>query len=253
MRRKWLHFVSGSLLVLGASFLIGYRAQSQSNEALLRGFVAHQREEYHPRNAGLPPKVTHRTVAVRSDGSRAETYSVTTPAGMIEHVRSISDLRKRTWTKTEPSTKSLATFHLTDSEIRDRRHSQNLCSSSEISLAKKSASEVATRAVMLGFGVIPVKVRESRHSVSRWVAPELNCYALRETAVSEHGSRTEFQVEKLEIGDPPDAMFEGPPDYVERSPAEIEALYLAKYPGHPLFGRSLETIQQHYFAHQKKK
>ena len=74
-------------------------------------------------------------------------------------------------------------------------------------------------------------------SVSRrsLVAPRLDCLPLSETEVAASGARNERQVEKVDIGAPSQSLFEIPAGYSERSPAQIEALYRAQYPGEKLF------------------
>lgn len=80
-----------------------------------------------------------------------------------------------------------------------------------------------------------------------WVAPDLNCFPLRRTAV-ENGVRVEeVVVESIEVGEPPASVFKAPEGYEPVSPKEFEARYRAKFPGQQQMSDEIvERLEQSY-------
>ncbi len=103
---------------------------------------------------------------------------------------------------------------------------------------------------MLGHDVRRVNLSDRRWGTFVWVAPDLGCLELRRSAKAPGGAHNEFEVTELQLGDPSDALFQTPGDYVERSPADIEREFEAKYPGRTHFGKSLDMIEKRYRDHQ---
>jgi hypothetical protein len=106
---------------------------------------------------------------------------------------------------------------------------------------------------MLGHMVALDTAQNDDERSESWVALDLDCFPMQEIQTSEAGARNEFTATRVEEGEPAASLFTIPSDYVERSPGQIEAVYVARY-GEPLygFGRVLETLDSAYFSHQSK-
>jgi len=105
---------------------------------------------------------------------------------------------------------------------------------------------------MLGYQVIPV-IDQSRGSMSTsWIAAESRLFpAPGDSHIRNRiGKREQGRKGGKERAD--GSPLCGAGRHVERSPAEVEALYEARYQGHKLFGNALQTLEQRYWKHQVK-
>jgi len=83
---------------------------------------------------------------------------------------------------------------------------------------------------MLSYDVAHViKKEDDDVSLDNWVAPALDCYAVQETEVFRSGSRNTRNVYKIASGEPPEAFFEIPPEYIPRSPQQLENEYKFRF------------------------
>lgn len=238
------------LVLFGSSCLIGYLAYSKTQAgSRLKPFVAYEREHMLGSQGELRLAV-ERVVAHREDGSYALRFTTTSPLGEKDWHAEFFDASTRREVWLEVFTRSVMTIFLSDTEVANRVASQMRCANSEIrsQLAQKTikSSKILDREVL---GV----TRKLGGDVSwSWVAPDLDCYPLSEILSSARGSRNVTWVERVDVGTPPQTLFDVPSDYTERSPMEIEAAYKAKYPGHALFGeKSVAVLEQRYSRNRR--
>jgi hypothetical protein len=155
------------------------------------------------------------------------------------------DLRSRVFVHPQPFLKSKMTSHLSESELPQYIQSAfETCDGTE-------KDESLQRSTMLGYSVVR-RVRDLKYGIeTAWVAPELDCYPMESSIVFRSGAHNETKVTSIQEGEPPDSVFQVPPDFVERSPEELQALHAQKYAGRKLFGdQMLETIGARYRAHR---
>ena len=259
-----------SAVVLGCGFTVGYGNGSETVRACsllkaigvihasaasvlqnapsvarppLKAFTIRQTQTDTPVNA--PPLLTETSLARRSDGSWVHSYEVLSPLGERGTVVEFLDLRSRVFVHPRPFLKSKMTSHLRESELPEYIQSAfETCDGTE-------KDESLQRSTMLGYPVVR-RVTDMKTAIdTAWVAPELDCYRLESSTLFQSGSRVETRVTSIQEGEPPDSLFQVPPDFVERSPEEQQALYARKYPGRELFSdEQLKTIGALYRAHQ---
>jgi hypothetical protein len=100
---------------------------------------------------------------------------------------------------------------------------------------------------MLGLPVIEVEVEKTDRSVTKeWVAPDLQCYALKRTYVEDDELRTKIEVVSIDLKEPEPKVFEPPAGYELVSPLEMENRYRVKFPGHELMGLSAYKLEEQY-------
>jgi hypothetical protein len=257
---------AAALLASVCGGLLGYEMERHSVAAAqgttggvapaeVKPFIAKRREASYPPGPNAQPKVLVRNLARRSDGSTVERYEVASPSGEFGEVIDGSDLRIGKGFVLEPFTRSLTTFYLSDREIGQRRAAQDACGESEVRTALSAAPRTSEpRPAVLGFDLVRVDYAppsSRRVEIVRWVAPSLGCLALRETqSFPATGGHNDLEIVGLNQAEPPDSAFDIPDGYVERSPAEVEAAYSAKY-GKPYYGQpAVAAIDKRYHDHQ---
>lgn len=225
------------------SFLIGYRAQSQDLSTPWKPFVAHLEVFKHP-SKGSP--VMHReSYARRSDGSYVRSFEARSPSGELGWVIEIHDLRKGTSVVTEPFTRRGTTVRYSERDMREWLETQPNCTTAGV---PREATPLPAEpwSKLLGRDVKQIRQGSDADTTDLWVAPALDCYPLKKSEKFKSGSHNEFTVLSIEEGEPSASTFEIPSGYVESSPLEIEAAYVAKFPGHVLFGKMVELINERY-------
>jgi hypothetical protein len=239
------------IVLLDAAFFTGSRGQSQSSQGVgaVKPFTVYQHEVMHSPDPKDPPIEVDRVVARRSDGSHMESFTTVSPAGEHGVVVGIREVGTGRAISLEPYTKSVSTrYHLSPDEMTEERGSLRSCTASQSALF--SAAESLPK--MLGHIVALDTAQNDDERSESWVALDLDCFPMQEIS-TRRGARNEFTVTRVEEGEPSVSLFTIPSDYVERSPGQIEAVYVARY-GEPLygFGRVLETLDSAYFSHQSK-
>ncbi len=236
--------VAGGLLCSRLVHSQGVRGTS------LKPFVAYEKEQSFA-NDGQLRTTSDRIVAHREDGSYVIAFTTHSPAGETATHRTIVDVSAGKHVFLEPFTQSAMTFYLSDDELRQMTQSEKACEDGDIKTQLSSKS--AKSSIMFNQEVRWVSRKLGRDTtIGAWVAPDLDCLALSETQSFGIGSRNEISVERIDIGNPPDSLFEVPAEYAEHSPAEIEAAYRAKYPGHIFFGDDpVKVLEQRYRSHRR--
>jgi hypothetical protein len=158
--------------------------------------------------------------AQRSNGSSVFTQKsagLDEPAG----IRRILDVNSKKVISVDPNTKSISSFHYSDKELDLARNPSASCEH-RTNLARVNEPQE----IIFGVQVerYSGKLTGTSHQVSRWLAPELNCFVLKQEVAY---SDTRYQYVQRQVttslwmGEPDPALFEVPSDYVERSPAEV--------------------------------
>jgi hypothetical protein len=195
------------------------------------------------RSDGVPGHETSETFWRRRDGSTVHIYTARAPLGEErQQVREFVDVPSRKDVYLEPFTKSAITIHLSAADIEQKRRRESPACIEKLGPSTETG-------LIMGAGVL--KVREStggmNYSIDSWVAPQLGCLVLQETAVNPSGARNTVTIDQLSLVDPPDDLFQVPVDYTEHSPIEVERLYEERFPGKKLYGDDvLKRAQQHY-------
>jgi hypothetical protein len=249
-------FVLVTATAVGFGLLLGFAARSQTSSAssqvapVLKPFSAQINELYYASQGDRPRSDLTRFIARRSDGSVIDRFPTRSPGGEGGEIATITDLRRGIQVTTEPFTKSATTLYLSEAEVASLRAAQDACSDSDIRAAVTSSLSV--RGHVLGYEVIRVDLHPRPDwQVSSWVAPALNCLEMRRSDSWTDGAHNEFAVTQLDPREPPDALFDVPAGLTERSPAEAESEYAAKYPGKAYLGsRVAGRLEERYRIHQ---
>jgi hypothetical protein len=93
--------------------------------------------------------------------------------------------------------------------------------------------------VLFGYSTLHVvKKWNSNRTTERWMAPELECFSLKEVDILS-AARDEIAVTSIQEGEPSIDLLRPPAGYTERSPAEVESLYKATTGARSLWGETL--------------
>ncbi len=229
---------------LAAFFVFSVHAQV-ANTTRVTPFVVYKHEGHYAKDPKLPPNLFDSMYARRSDGSWRHTFTAQAPSHDLSAAQVIEflDFRTRTEVILEPFTRSAIVFHLTDGEARSERERVPDCSAvPEVSVNPPTASGVR----MLAYGVTRVVRKEDDDTMDTWVAPALDCYPLQETETFTTGPHNSRIVYKVEPGEPPAAFFEIPPEYINRSPRQLEVEYKFLF-GEAFWGEpAASNVQQRY-------
>lgn len=249
---EWLSLATVAVALVAIGTAVGYEAFSQDAPARrVKPFIAEQRI-LHTTATQSTPIIQRSSHIRRSDGSYIRKYEVESPAGEKGWMVEIHDVRNKRSITLEPFTKSAMTFYYSEADMRKWSiRGQENCSSPEVSAMLESEAAPA-RDSMRGKEVLRVlngsEDRKGPERMEAWVAPDLDCFVMQKSITRPSGAMQQVEVTELAEGEPPDSMFEIPSDYIEASPAQVEAAYQAKYPGHTYLGKMAETINERYVA-----
>jgi hypothetical protein len=79
-----------------------------------------------------------------------------------------------------------------------------------------------------------------------WIAPELACFAMKDIFTAGDGPWNRKTVVSLKEGEPSSSLFEIPPDFVERSPDQLNALWKSTFGAPFLPDNALANLQSQY-------
>lgn len=245
--------IAVGVLFLGLGISLGLYSGTQTTSAngkKFRPFVVRQQTTYFASDARIAPVARDRSFAARTDGSMVATFSSASPDGEVGTTIQIWDRRKGLEIVLEPFTRSKLTLEMTEDLWRqawDTNHPGCPPENSEVGRNTRDAGDV------LG---IPVRRMETRRKEMRSeasVAPAFDCFPLRQIVWFPGGSRNETVTLSVSAGEPDESLFSIPEGYIERSPAELESVYAAKYPGHRFWGKAtLDTAETRYRKHNRR-
>ena len=157
--------------------------------------------------------------AQRSDGSSV-ILQKTVGQGFPNGLRRVLNTKIGQMVTVDPATSSLTTYTYTDRDLEFYRRPPSGCEQQT-----RFAPDPAAQEKVFGFevkrfsGTIP----GSEHTSERWMAPDLNCFVLREeTTILPERSKFSRVTKSVNLGEPDPALFEIPVSgYTERSPSEV--------------------------------
>ncbi|MGH9431354.1 MAG: hypothetical protein ACRD3T_07410 [Terriglobia bacterium] len=199
-----------------AAGVLAFSHRSQANDSNLTPFTVTEVTRMFDRN-GMVRDVDETTHALRGDGSRV--FLRRAVNGSQVGIKTVVNTGSATRTTVDARTESTTTYQLTKDEVARLR-----------SPAACSAQNTEHR-VILGFDTIKsIKTFTNGEGEIRgesWLAPALDCYALRSTEVlsKKDGTtrRNEMEATSVVTGEPDARLFEIPSGYTERSPSEVFA------------------------------
>jgi hypothetical protein len=103
-----------------------------------------------------------------------------------------------------------------------------------------------SRSRLLDFDVIEVVELTEREVLTRWVAPELECFALRQTDVTDGVLRMREEAVSIDTREPSGNWLEPPAGYAVVTPLELERRYQEKFPGKVLYGQAIYNVEDRY-------
>jgi hypothetical protein len=245
-------------LCLGLALLVGgfklgseARAKSGPPSPVFKPFILSERVTHFSQSDAAVKYVDY-TIARRSDGSLVRSFIVKdsdSPDGSEGNAVFIWDVPSRQNIMLEPFTRSAMTQIRSPKEMADFLSSQEACS-----VAIPSESGDRSTEKLLGYSVIRVEETSTTMHIVSWVAPELDCFPLRQTVAlldAKHaGLHHDTVVTKIEERDPPNSMFVVPKDYTERSPLAIQAEFARKSGGRQFWGTTVDDAERQYRQHQ---
>jgi len=238
---------SALLASLAVGCIFGYlQTPPTTHGNQIKPFVVHQVERIFNEGKDQPVFASDQTFARRSDGSWSDSFTSREADGSYGHVLDYVDLARMVTVHTEPVTLSVMTWAISAADIpRDTAAGFRACND------LKTGYEAGPHSRILGYDVIFVSATYTGTGATeaRWVAPALDCYALRSVYRTPAGGHDDFEVTAVQEVEPPAALFEVPSGYVERSPKAIQALYSEKIPGTVVFAKGqVESLERRYRA-----
>jgi hypothetical protein len=220
-------------------------AVSQTSHRGFQPFTAMEKEQYWTESGRYAER---HTIFMRgADGSSAYISDEAAPGDPDQTPSAVFSFRfnaaRRLYIEAEPFTRTaLAIPIVEDSEMDRLRSVYGTCDS-----LSDGTWKVLGQSAMLGFKVIEVEVDKAEHTITKeWVAPDLQCFALKHTFVENDALRTNLVVLSIDLKPPDPSFFEVPAGYELVSPLEREARYQARFPGHELLGQLVDRLEERY-------
>lgn len=233
--RKAILFGLATLLVGGLSFL-GSRAvhvqKLKAESSASRPFTAVIVEHRHPGDPSISdaawPNTEMIMYAVRSDGSTSEVIRRLDPNNKPVEIRVVADPGSARRVSIDPMTQSVTTYPLSQASLSFMN-----------GLAVGCQNTTSEHSARLGYEV--VKVQDSKqwpdgsadYSES-WQAPALDCLPMYESSSPQAGADPTVwntrEVVFVAEGEPSEALFAIPSNYVERSPSQVFDEFQRRFP-----------------------
>lgn len=189
----------------------------------------------------------HTTFARSADGSHAFISDEAAPGDPDQTPRAFFSYRlnvsKRWRIVTESFTMTaVVTYIPDDRELKALASSYGTCDN----LSNGTRTQLA-RSTMFGLEVVETEIeRDERSLIKEWVAPSLQCFALKRTEVLDGRLRVNIEAVSVELREPDPVMFQPPVGHELVSPLMQEQRYKARFPGHELFGQAVYKLEQQY-------
>jgi len=187
------------------------------------------------------------TFARSKDGSWARTSDIEHPLFKDRSKRGIFsyrlDVPRRLYTSTEPFVRAATVFPI----VEDKELERDISIYGSCDHLRDGTWKEVGRSTILNFDVIEVEVeRTDRELRTKWVAPDLQCFALKETDLTDGELRMWAEAFSIETTEPPSRSFEPPDDYERLSPLELERRYQQMFPGNVMFGPAVLNVEVQY-------
>jgi hypothetical protein len=170
------------------------------------------------------------------------------PLGHWVEMKSIVDFRRQERIVIDPITESRTTYL----KVGNRYPFREALQTSDC-----SGDPTVETDVIAGYRVMrvlkPWRPDEPESKWERWFAPELGCFALKETITHSGGTpSTTREVIFVLRGEPPSSLFEVPSNYTERSPSEVLAEFARRFGKRaPDFERTGEVLDRSYYQFRR--
>jgi hypothetical protein len=242
------------LLALGIATGLPGQFRPNNESAQFVPFVSHEREVAFSAEGAIT-EIQDRSYARRRDGSSYSKFTFTWVNGASESGDSglvvIWDLARHAVIAIDGTTQSVTTTYLSPARVSSHLGEEHACANVE-----RRNLVTSTIGSILGYNVSEEAESASDENWRRWDAKNLDCYPLKEKTefLDADGGWIEDSVLDLREGDPPEALFEVPADYTERSPEQVEAAHRAKFHGNEYYGADVTAkLEQQHEEGQKYK
>lgn len=164
--------------------------------------------------------VLDETLYVKSDGSYAKVRRRMTPDGRAYTVRMVADTRRRVTFSTDDLTRSVTT-----APFEDAQRSQKPVSC--VADSPEQVSQILDFRVLKSTSKTTSQPDGESFYHERWIAPDLNCLALKAIHYRSKGAgkfavATLTEVTSITLGEPEPSLFEQPaPEYAEKPPSQV--------------------------------
>jgi hypothetical protein len=251
MRKSAVQIFLATVVAIGAGFLVSRNVPrvyaSTSPVAFTAEYVV---TTHNATNVELQNALT--LYAQKADGSFVMLQKTVGP-GIPNGLRRILNMQTKRMVTVDPETMSLSTYVYADPDLEFYRHPSATCEQH-----KNFTRDPGPQPKVFGFEVIRFSgtLPASENMAERWLAPDLNCFALREEMTMMPDRSKHRRVTKsVNLGEPDPALFEIPvTGYTERSPSEVLTLARKKQ-GVPPSAKSAHTngtLDKVYTNHRPK-
>ena len=180
----------------------------------------------------------------KSDGSYARVEESEAYDGERGTIRDILDVPTRTWVWAESFVNAAIVMRRSEAQFGNLMWIEGGCRNDLEDADSKRIGE----SQMLGVHVIEVERKLTDGlTVRRWVAPELQCFALLDLLVEKGEVRTKNEVLSIQFGEPDPAAFRVPAGYKIVDPLQFEDLWKQRTNGRDGFGdEGAQKLQREY-------
>lgn len=100
---------------------------------------------------------------------------------------------------------------------------------------------------LLNLNVVEVEVERTERTVEkRWVAPDIQCFALKTTRMIEGQLRMSQEAVSIDVKAPKPGFLDLPVGYTLLSPLDLESHYQTKFPGKQFYGGDAVNMERRY-------
>ncbi len=234
---------TGVLAVLAVLTVTGY-AQTPADQ--FRPFTARMNARYWTESGRTTERST--TFIRATDGSWAFESDTEDPVMLDQAARGwfryTLDVKNRRYIFAESFVHAAVVRPVVDAkELQTLRGAYGTCE-----VANDGSRKQLGRSTLLGMEVLEVEVeRTERSIILEWVAPGLQCFALKRTEVLDGNLRVRIEAVSVQTGEPDSSAFESPAGFARVSPLEMEDLYRAKFPGREMYGSQIgRRLEEEY-------
>ncbi len=180
----------------------------------------------------------------KSDGSYARVEESEAYGGERGTYWDILDVPTRTWVWAESFINAAIVMRRSDAQFDNLMRIEGGCRNDLEDADSKRIGE----SQMLGVHVIEVERKlTDQLTVRRWVAPELQCFALLDLLIEKGEVRTKKEVLSIQFGEPDPAAFRAPAGYRIVDPLQFEDLARQESYGHDGIGEErAQKLQREY-------
>jgi len=231
---KLILFAALSAAVGVGSFILTQSVKVKAQRNDRKPFTVIMVENQYNGDEKQPVHTHYYLFAVRGDGTQVQTSWVQSPRGKWMQPKTIVDFSAKKLVSVVPFAESLSTLPLSEGVTSWYPSQPRKECTADPNLERSTLLDYEVRKVHKQFLGPP----ESEISVDFFMAPALDCFALREEATIGPAAapRTRMTRQPLFVleGKPAPSLFEIPSDYVERSPSEVAAEFERRYPEQPM-------------------